>query len=346
MDLNKPTKKKAEAGDRDSPVERNLTPAIEKSSGRDSPVERNLSNDESLDVTASRINRMHLDTQKLSGAARRRLKRALMKEGTDVRNPHSSGGAIRAGPGTFKRTRTSVDTPPSDRGKPVKRPRGTEPGVSYREALSAFKMAIIGENHPEEKLIEEDIRLIQAVILGKLDEAPDESLPRLRSFSLQDGALVYYCDDQQSANWLQKNIQGARIKENTILKVVDPKDLPKPVKVALRTRDVTTVDTKALLGRIQRLNQGLNTVHWKIIDKQADSSGQRLILMVDQESAKKITELGLSAYTGVDRAFFKILSDPDKKTDPDKTKKAGSDGGADPETMETRDSGGSASGTA
>ena len=70
------------------------------------------------------------------------------------------------------------------------------PEVSYRDATSNFKMAIVREKYPEDKLIEEDIKDIQSEILWNVDGAkPGEPLPLLRTYSLQEGALIYFYDN-------------------------------------------------------------------------------------------------------------------------------------------------------
>ena len=322
-------------------------PTRTKAGDRDSSVERNLSPDRDMGINASKLNRLHLDKPKLSGAARRRLKKARSRgEGTEGfmqsgPSSHASTSAPQTGPGTSKRTRTSSETPPSAKAKPTKRPRGTEPGVSFREALASPKMAIIKTSYPEDKLTESDIQYVQEVILRKIDEAQSsESLPLLRTFSLQDGALIYYCENQDTCNWLQKNLDGVEIKDKSILKVVEAKDLPKPVKVAFRTRDLKTSDPKVLLRRMQLLNKGLQTEHWKVVDRQPDPKGQRLILLMDKKSAELITSLGLAAYTGVDRGQFKILSDPGNKTGQETNldEAAAKEGKDTTEPMETKDS--------
>jgi hypothetical protein len=60
---------------------------------------------------------------------------------------------------------------------------------------------------------------------------------------------------------------------------------------------------------LELLNPGINTTYWKLIEGQVDSKGQRLILHIDQESAKILKRMNLAAYTGVDKGHFKILSD-------------------------------------
>jgi hypothetical protein len=44
-----------------------------------------------------------------------------------------------------------------------------------------------------------------------------------------------------------------------MLKAIDTKDLPKPVKMALRTSDKQSKDTEELLQWIRDLNPGLHT---------------------------------------------------------------------------------------
>lgn len=308
---------------------------------RDSPAERHLTSDKGMGITASSINRLHLGSKRLSGAERKRRRRereAMLRAGSTAHPGPSSlptGVVSGAEPKTPKRTRSSTATPPSAGTQPVKRPKGIVPEVSYSEALATFKMAIVGTSYPDDKLIESDIGHIQAAILRGLDGAQSgEPLPLLRTFSLQDGALIYYCEDQNSCLWLQKCLNGTTIRDNFVLKVMDAKELPKPVKVAFRTRDLTTSDPKVLLRRVQLLNQGLCTEHWKVVNKQTDPTGQRLILLIDQESAAKISEKGLTAYTGVDKGQFKILLDPNKKATQDAQEAAA---GVDdsPESMET-----------
>ena len=54
--------------------------------------------------------------------------------------------------------------------------------MSYRDAASNFKMAIVREKYPEDKLVEEDIKDIQSEILRNVDRAkPGKLLPLLRT---------------------------------------------------------------------------------------------------------------------------------------------------------------------
>ena len=67
-------------------------------------------------------------------------------------------------------------------------------------------MAIVREKYPEDNLVEGDLKDIQSEILRNVDGAkPGEPLP-LGTYSLQEGALIYFCDNQESCNWLSTHI--------------------------------------------------------------------------------------------------------------------------------------------
>ena len=82
------------------------------------------------------------------------------------------------------------------------------------------------------------------------------------------------------------------------------------IKVAFKTKDINTNNPEVLFRRLELLNPGLKTTYWKLIDRQEEPKGQRLILFIDQESANILKGMNLAAYTGVDRGLFKILFDP------------------------------------
>jgi hypothetical protein len=76
------------------------------------------------------------------------------------------------------------------------------------------------------------------------------------------------------------------------LKATDAKNLPKPVKVALRIRDRVAQNQEELLKWIKNLNPGLHTEHWKMLNKQPEPKGLRLILFIDRDSYTCIRRTG------------------------------------------------------
>ena len=87
-------------------------------------------------------------------------------------------------------------------------------------------MAIVREKYPEDKLVEEDIKDIHSEILRNVDGAkPGEPLALLRTYSLQEGALMYFCDNQESFNWLSTHINVTKLRDTFVLKVLETTNL-------------------------------------------------------------------------------------------------------------------------
>jgi hypothetical protein len=66
------------------------------------------------------------------------------------------------------------------------------PGT-YKEALTSFKIAIFGETYPEDEISEKDRDSILETLGEALRRTPLEELPRLKSYRLEGGALIYTC---------------------------------------------------------------------------------------------------------------------------------------------------------
>ncbi|PNF16032.1 hypothetical protein B7P43_G04600, partial [Cryptotermes secundus] len=134
--------------------------------------------------------------------------------------------------------------------------------------------------------------------LGRLDQ-------------LVERALIYVRADQQSGQWLIKAIVNHRLKSGTRLKATDARNLPKPVKVALRTKDKIDQNQEELLKWITDLNPGLHTENWRVLDKQSQTKGERLILFIDRDSHTIIQRTGYKIFTGLSQGTVKVLDDPE-----------------------------------
>ena len=140
------------------------------------------------------------------------------------------------------------------------------------------------------KLVEEDIKDIQSKILQNVDGAkPGEPLSLLRTYSLQEEVLIYFCVNQESCNWFSTHINGTKLRDKFVLKVMETTNLPKPIKMAFKTKDIITKNHEVLFRRLEVLNPGIKRTYWKLIDEQADSKGQRfscLLIRSQQRSWK------------------------------------------------------------
>ena len=221
--------------------------------------------------------------------------------------------ALKEKEGGTKRPRSEVSTPSPNLATMQKKQRTKDHQVSFAHAVKAFKMAIVKETFPSDRLSNEDFDRVQMEILRKTDVTPLEGhMPKILRSTLQAGAAIILCNDEETANWLNENFHGNKEVVGTALKVLSASSLPKPVKVAFKTKDTYTKEPALLLKRLNRLNPELKSEEWRFIHKLVEPHSIRWIFEVDQVAAEAIRRADFGAYTGLDRGIFKILSDPNK----------------------------------
>jgi hypothetical protein len=96
-----------------------------------------------------------------------------------------------------------------------------------------------------------------------------------------------------------------------MLKVTEARNLPKSVKVALRVRANVDQTQEELLQWVKSLNPVFNTEHWKVLDKQSEPKGQRLIMHIDRDSLVTIRSIGNKIFTGLPQGTVIVLKDPE-----------------------------------
>jgi hypothetical protein len=128
---------------------------------------------------------------------------------------------------------------------------------------------------------------------------PLGEIPHLKSYRLEGGALIYTCADQQSGRWLIRAIDNHRLGSGARLKATDARNLPKPIKVALRVMDNVAQTQDELLRWIQHLNPGLHTETWRVLGRQSERKGQRLFLHIHRDSLVIIQKTGYKIFTGL-----------------------------------------------
>ena len=93
--------------------------------------------------------------------------------------------------------------------------------------------------------------------LWELLEATPDPLPHVSLGKWTSGAIHFTCEGEDAAKWLCR-LNGITVGE-VKLKVVNARDLPKPVKMAWKSRNIWCVDTGKVLNMMQRYNPGLET---------------------------------------------------------------------------------------
>jgi hypothetical protein len=105
-------------------------------------------------------------------------------------------------------------------------------------------------------------------VLGRMfRENVKGEIPHMRSLRLEGDAIMYVCSDQQTGQWLIIVTKNHRLGYGARPMATDTRNLPKPVKVALRTKNKCAKCPGELLKLITDLNPGLLMKHWRVLER-------------------------------------------------------------------------------
>jgi hypothetical protein len=90
-----------------------------------------------------------------------------------------------------------------------------------------------------------------------------------------------------------------------------PGTYPSPLRWLLKLGTKFPRIRRELLKWIKNLSPGLNTEHWRVLDKQSEPKGQRLILFIDRDSYTSIKRTGHRIFTGPSQEIVNVLKDPE-----------------------------------
>jgi hypothetical protein len=175
--------------------------------------------------------------------------------------------------------------------------------------LTNIKIAIFRETYPEDKLTKNDQNSILEALVEGLRRNLIGELPHMKSDKLEGGALIYMCVGQQSGQWLIKAIDNYRLESGVRRKATDARNLPRPVKVALRMMDRVAQIQELFLKWIKNLNPRLHMEHWRVLNKQPEPMVLRLILFIDRDSYTSIKSTGHRIFTGLSHGTVNVLRD-------------------------------------
>ena len=241
----------------------------------------------------------HPTKRKQSSAKRKRAIR---------RQQPVSGAPPTEAPGTSKRAREVSSESPGTSGVSKK---GKSQGDSYREALTGVKMAVISDDHPTSEIPAGMLNTLRGVMWEMLEATPDP-LPHVSTGRWISGAVHFTCVGEVAAQWLCR-LNGMTVGE-VKLRVVNARDLPKPVKMAWKSKNTWCVDTPKVLNMLQRFNPALKTAEWKVVDTLIEEGHVRRIVYMDKVSAEVIKTGNYYLQAGLDRSSFKLLDDTTGKT--------------------------------
>jgi hypothetical protein len=126
-------------------------------------------------------------------------------------------------------------------------------------------MAIIHGRHPELKLDQTQIDVIQIKLLNAVDgTSMEETSPQFLYSKFTQGIFWITCTNEHSKVWLTQTISElGELWEGAELKVVDSKDLLKRPRVLVHIPDTSEVTT--VMTRLKIQNHELNTTEWSVM---------------------------------------------------------------------------------
>uniref|UniRef100_A0A6P7FCL4 Uncharacterized protein LOC114328927 n=1 Tax=Diabrotica virgifera virgifera TaxID=50390 RepID=A0A6P7FCL4_DIAVI len=295
------------------------------------------------DQLETSLEKLSLGTKKLSGAQKRRLKKAeKIAAGTWVKeNPHKTKGQKGKSDQTtgVKRTRSDNSTPTKN--PEAKRPKGitkqaannatrsgnTQTGTvasakevrgsktqtgTYGEVTDKLRMAVVDRRHPEVKLNQEQAELVRTKLEEAVDKAPGGSqnpLQFLRT-TFSAGILWIHCANEPTKSWLEGTVRELRdLWESADLKLIESKDLRRPI-VLVHVPE-TGISEKVFRSRLGKQNAGLNTTDWTLKSQKVEGQGEILAYSIDKVSFRALKQTQLKAFYRMGRVAFKIVRETD-----------------------------------
>jgi hypothetical protein len=276
---------------------------------------------------AAGTSKSELTARRLSGAQRKRfIKESKTKDGTWTvekppgKTPSSKAKGVVASSGCVKRPHSDSSTPPQGKQQP-KKPRNTQMQTeTYTDAVDGIKMAIIHGHHPDTKLDQTQIDIIQEKLLNAVDVNPSgETLPQFLYSKFAQGIFWITCANESSKVWLTRTISGlGELWEVSELTVVDSKDLPKRPMVIVRFPVTSEINT--VMSRLRKQNPEFHTSDWSVMSRKVAEKEQTLAFYIDPDSLKALAKTNYKAFWGLGRIIFRTLKEKKKQPEAENTK--------------------------
>ena len=127
------------------------------------------------------------------------------------------------------------------------------------------------------------------------------------------GAAIMVCQDESTKDWLAARVPTLVAWEGSRLKIVGLDALP-TYKRVVAWFPGPAEDVERYMLWLHRLNQGLDTRHWRVYERTEESNGVRLVLSIDEASVTALERLRWRPFSGVGQATFSLLgAKPERK---------------------------------
>lgn len=240
---------------------------------------------------------------KLSGAARKRLKR-LLAEGMEYEEARTKA-LQSANPTTpaKKRPRSDGNTPDNTPAKRARNPveqsakREVSPKVgaaTYSQVASVTRMAVLLESFPEDLLTTAQLDQVKQAIRNEIWKGTHEGgPPSFQDCLYRTGYLVFLCKDQVTTDWMRSTIPNISPWEGARLRVEDEANVPKGKILQALLPNSSNLGDEELLKAIAVQNPTMRAHTWRQLGREARGNASLLTVSVDHDCAKKMSEKGM-----------------------------------------------------
>jgi hypothetical protein len=173
------------------------------------------------------------------------MREGIWKEKKPPRKTPSQDKGVVGSSGGVKRPHSDLSTSSLEKQQPKKPRSSQEETGSYKEAVTGIKMMVIHRRHPDVKLDQTQVDMIQVKLLTAVDaNLLGEMPPQFLYSKFAQGIFWITCANEPSKVWLMRTISGlGELWEGVELMVVESKDLPKRPRVLVCIPDTSEVTT-------------------------------------------------------------------------------------------------------
>lgn len=259
-------------------------------------------------ATANNIAVFRKRRKKLSGAARKRMRRERERAQAAQLSysvSQTSSETWCSGRAGVKR-RASFDSDSSfDLRKKLRMNQNRAETCDGRAVL--LTRAIVTEAYPEEVITPEEFTKLREAFCKEIREIQEDFVPKFLGTSmLRNGAVVLTCADEPSLNWLVERIGHISPWEGAKLRVVGLDALRQYKAVAWIPGPAAS--SAKIMALLEKQNSGLRTSSWQIIAENvaASENGRNIIFSIPESSVHFLRTLNFKLFFGLEEIVIKI----------------------------------------
>lgn len=193
--------------------------------------------------------------------------------------------------------------PRSEGGSPKDQPKKASRVVvpNFADITASTKVGIIDANRP----ITADMAAKVEDEIGRHVDMLSGGGPRILGFTVRGGILILTCLNSATRDWLANRIGDFKPWEGSSLKLVDERDLPKPVVVVAFVPN-SKVDGKTLLHRLHVQNEEVGCDRWRVIHEKPEGNGQTYCFGLDSSMLPALQKKSCALFLGMRVVQFRV----------------------------------------